>query len=351
MSVITPSRRESLRRLAWRLDTPAGSSRCSRSRSLLRLLIAPHRGLLRRPAAVPEWTARLADVGTHKFYDPSQFADYPPGYLYVLWLTARSPRRPGYLLLKLPAILADLALAWIAGTFAARTRAGVDAGAAGRSARSSPRRCSSTPPSSRSARAGDRWTSVPAVFVLCVAAAALHRAGIRCGATSPPSSSSRVAVAMKPQSGFVLPVMLYALYRRYLHRAAASGADRRRAQHRRRSACSSLGLWAVSGLAFGLGPVVARPLLPALGLRLSRSRARTRSTSGASIGFWRNDSTGDHVMTIAGISALHLGMLAVRRRRRRRAVARAPRDRARRRRGARARPSPRRSSACSRTRC
>src|SRR5207249_2553211 len=62
-----------------------------------------------------------------------------------------------------------------------------------------------------------------------------------------------VAFAIKPQTSFALPVMVYALYRRYLFRRnrvelfdgalsiALIGAG-------------SLGLWFVSGLPFGLGP-------------------------------------------------------------------------------------------------
>ena len=63
-----------------------------------------------------------------------------------------------------------------------------------------------------------------------------------------------VAIAMKPQEGFVLPVMLYALYRRYLHRQPAGGVFDG-ALSIAISGALSLGLWAVSGLAFGLGPV------------------------------------------------------------------------------------------------
>ena len=32
------------------------------------------------------WGQRLASVGPAEFYAPDYFADYPPGYLYVLWL-------------------------------------------------------------------------------------------------------------------------------------------------------------------------------------------------------------------------------------------------------------------------
>ena len=70
---------------------------------------------------------------------PQPPADYPPGYLYVLWLIGKLSTTPGYLLLKLPSILADLGLAWIAGTFAARL-APRRSRNAGRCGRSSPRR-------------------------------------------------------------------------------------------------------------------------------------------------------------------------------------------------------------------
>lgn len=32
------------------------------------------------------WTARLVEVGPINFYDPNYFADYFPGYLYILWI-------------------------------------------------------------------------------------------------------------------------------------------------------------------------------------------------------------------------------------------------------------------------
>ena len=87
---------------------------------LVRLLVAPHTGFCGDLAVYRSWATRLDDVGLHDFYARGQFADYPPGYLYVLWLIGKLSATPGYLLLKLPAIVADLGLAWIAGTFAAR---------------------------------------------------------------------------------------------------------------------------------------------------------------------------------------------------------------------------------------
>ena len=66
------------------------------------------------------WAQRLAERGPGEFYDPSYFSDYPPGYLYVLWLLGSIGRAlqplilgvditPG--LVKLPGILADAGVA------------------------------------------------------------------------------------------------------------------------------------------------------------------------------------------------------------------------------------------------
>ena len=112
---------------------------------------------------------------------------------------------------------------------------------------------------------------------------------------------------MKPQTSFVLPVMLYALYRRYLHRRARpeliDGA-----LSVGLVAAPSLALWAVSGLAFGLGPVSLLRFYQDAASVYPVTSANAFNLWGA-LGSWRNDSTGDHVMTIAGISALHFGML------------------------------------------
>ena len=66
------------------------------------------------------WAAHAAD-GLTSFYSPGYFADYPPGYIYLLWLIGKlrlvlgiNFDTPAFLvLLKLPAILADCATAGI----------------------------------------------------------------------------------------------------------------------------------------------------------------------------------------------------------------------------------------------
>src|SRR5439155_5863449 len=116
-----------------------------------------------------------------------------------------------------------------------------------------------------------------------------------------------VAVAMKPQAGFVLPIMVYALYRRHLHRRHPSkwlpGALRIAAP-----CVLALGVWSVSGLPFGLGPVGLVRFYSHSASVYPVTSANAFNLWGA-VGFWRHDSTGDHVASVAGISALHFGML------------------------------------------
>lgn len=67
------------------------------------------------------WAERMYELGPSGFYSPEVFTDYPPGYMYVLWLLGglrRALRLPCYstshlALLKLPSILCDLASGWL----------------------------------------------------------------------------------------------------------------------------------------------------------------------------------------------------------------------------------------------
>lgn len=273
---------------------------------LLRVLIAPHVGFYGDLRLFRTWAEQLDAVGPHRFYDLGQFVDYPPGYLYVLWLLSKLSATPGYLLLKLPAILADLGLAWIAGTFAARIA-----------------------PASLKERLPVRalvaaavlfnpavialsavWGQVDAVPALLVLSSLLLLF------TGPQSMRREigafllfaVAVAMKPQSGFVLPIMVYALYRRHLHRRPRS--EQLQGALRIAAPCVlAFDLWSVSGLPFGLGPVELIRFYSHSASVYPVTSANALNLWGA-LGFWRNDSVGDHVVTIAGVSALHLGMLA-----------------------------------------
>jgi Gpi18-like mannosyltransferase len=304
-SSLPGERRESLGLLLWRLDTPAGLVAMFAVAFLVRVLLAPHVGFYGDLRLFQTWTAQLAEVGTQDFYDQGQFVDYPPGYLYVLWLTGKISATPGYLLLKLPAILADLGLAWIAGTLAARiaptsvrerfpVRALVAAAVLFN-------------PAVIALSAGwGQVDAVPAMFVLWSLLLTFTGAhSLRRDITA--FLLFAVAISMKPQTSLVLPVMLYALYRRYLHRRARpeliDGA-----LSLGLIAAPSLALWAVSGLAFGLGPISLLRFYQDAASVYPVTSANAFNLWGA-LGSWRNDSTGDDVMAIAGISALHFGML------------------------------------------
>src|SRR5467141_2841535 len=105
---VTRTPRKALVQFLWRLDTAVGLAAMFALALLLRVLIAPHAGFYGDLRLFQTWATQLREVGPHKFYAQSQFADYPPGYLYVLWLIGKISATPGYLLLKLPVIFADL---------------------------------------------------------------------------------------------------------------------------------------------------------------------------------------------------------------------------------------------------
>jgi dolichyl-phosphate-mannose-protein mannosyltransferase len=93
---------------------------------LLRLILAyvvfPGQGLAGDLGLFESWATTLARVGPGSFYATAASANYPPGYLYVLWLLGAAGGPIGsllgipseqavLLLLKLPAIAADVAIA------------------------------------------------------------------------------------------------------------------------------------------------------------------------------------------------------------------------------------------------
>ena len=91
-------------------------------------VLLPQSGLRNDMASFSGWALRLADVGPGGFYEQGVFADYPPAYMYVLWLLGEvakffepivggNPIRP---LVKLPGMLADVGVAWMVYLIAAR---------------------------------------------------------------------------------------------------------------------------------------------------------------------------------------------------------------------------------------
>jgi dolichyl-phosphate-mannose-protein mannosyltransferase len=289
-------------RLAWKLDSGAGLVAMFTLALVLRLAIVPHTGFYGDLGLFKNWAIRLYDVGPRHFYVHGELEDYPPGYLYVLWLTGQLFASPGYLVLKLPAIVADLGLAWIAGTFAARL---------------APKRMTQRWPVRTLVAAAVLFNpaffglsaiwgqvdSVPELFVLSSLLLLLtgDRSVTRDAAAM---LLFGLALATKPQVAFVLPAILYALYRRYLR---GQPRDQLLAGALRIAAVGAPGfvLWALSGVPFGLGPIEL--------VRFDRHSTSIYPVTSANafnlwgaVAFWRNDSTGSDVVKVAGVPALYV---------------------------------------------
>ncbi len=85
---------------------------------IFRVIIAyllPGSGFANDVNAFQYWASNLASQGLHGFYDRDFFHDYTPGYLYVLWIVGLVGQGLGGVgdLIKIPPMLADLALAYL----------------------------------------------------------------------------------------------------------------------------------------------------------------------------------------------------------------------------------------------
>jgi dolichyl-phosphate-mannose-protein mannosyltransferase len=89
---------------------------------VVRLIIAPlTEGYTGDMNTFKAWATHAASGGLTHFYDTDMFVDYPPGYIYVLYVLGKlqsllhlgMDSKGMLLLMKLPAMLADLATAWL----------------------------------------------------------------------------------------------------------------------------------------------------------------------------------------------------------------------------------------------
>ncbi len=95
--------------------------------TLARFALMPYGGFPTDIGTFKAWAVSLADAGPAAFYGAG-FADYLPGYLYLLWVIGEINRAvrfndPAFLFaLKVPAVAADLLTAWILFTYGRRLR-------------------------------------------------------------------------------------------------------------------------------------------------------------------------------------------------------------------------------------
>lgn len=102
-----------------KIELPASSLAALFAAALsLRLLAAAlSRGFGPDTACFAAWADRIFQLGPGGFYSPDVFTDYPPGYMYVLWLVGGIRQLLGLeyysalhlIILKLPSILCDMA--------------------------------------------------------------------------------------------------------------------------------------------------------------------------------------------------------------------------------------------------
>ncbi len=84
-----------------------------------RLILAKSQGYVSDMNTFKAWASHAASGGLTHFYDTDMFVDYPPGYIYVLYVLGKiqsfynlaMDSLPLLILMKLPAMLADLATA------------------------------------------------------------------------------------------------------------------------------------------------------------------------------------------------------------------------------------------------
>ncbi len=301
-----------VRHFLWLLDTPLGLALMFAVALAVRLALAQKYGFHGDLNLFQLWAIGLHDVGIRHFYVGYMQSNttfvYPPGYLYILDVIAKISRVPDYRLMKLPAILGDLGLAWLAGVFALRL-------APEDLRRRLPVRglviaaVLFNPAVFALSTMWGQVDAVPAVFAL--AALLLLLTGRHSvGRDTFAMVMFAIAFSMKPQSSFLAPVLAYALYRRYLYRRGR--ADQLRGLGK--VACvGAVGavLWAVSGIPFGLSPS---------GLLSFYSKASNgyKITSvwafnlWGVIGFQRGDvrSAPALVQYVAGIPAFYVGAIA-----------------------------------------
>lgn len=152
------------------------------------------------------WANLAFENGLSEFYSSGVFADYPPGFIYVLWVIGaifsifKIPYLSGpcLLLLKLPAILCDMAAGFLVYKVAKKT---MDEGRAAFFA--AIYLCNPSVFLNSSL-----WGQVDAVFTLCVLVMCLFLSE---GKTIPAYVAFGIGILIKPQTVVFAPVLIYGI--------------------------------------------------------------------------------------------------------------------------------------------
>jgi hypothetical protein len=184
-------------------------------RLVLALVVFPGQGLSSDLGFFEGWATTLAKVGPGAFYASASSANYPPGYMYVLWIVGvigsafgSASEHATLLLLKIPAILADMALAAILYA-AARRWFGVRAG---------PLAAAIYLFIPVTWYDSALWGQVDAVGTLVMVAALVLLIE---GWSEPAAALAAFSILIKPQDAIILVVLVPVLVRRHLVRRAS----------------------------------------------------------------------------------------------------------------------------------
>ncbi len=152
------------------------------------------------------WASELAANGSLGFYDRGFFIDYTPGYLYVLWIVGLVGQASGGIgdLIKLPPILADVAIAWLVHSMVR------ELGGSRRAALLGAAIVLVNPVAWFDSGIWGQVDSFGVVFLL-LALRELWR-----GRPERASILAAVAAVIKPQLGILVPILVVVLIRRHL---------------------------------------------------------------------------------------------------------------------------------------
>lgn len=294
-----------LARLARWTATPAGLATLFVAGFLLRLLLARGGGFPSDIAVFQAWAQRLADAGPGGFYSPDFFADYPPGYLYVLWafgslLHGTVP----VFLVKLPAIVADVGLAYVVMRLASivATRAGAE-------------RWWVRPAAASAILFNPAIVFLSAVWGQVDTVAALYALGgvlllVKPDRTPRSEAGGAALLALafltKPQTAFLLPVAAIVLLVRHLRTddAGRTGVAVRLGV----PAAAFFVVWFGLALPFGLTPGPLLSFYADAGSTYPFTSVWAFNLWGFA-GFWRPDS-GPDAFQVLGLSAVAVGIVA-----------------------------------------
>ena len=244
----------------------------------IRLLAARAQGFPSDVGTFMAWGEKLAAVGPARFYEPGYFSDYPPGFLYVLWLLGALfhgdvlrfavkaisiPADIGIVLLVVPLLRRH------AGELAAVLAAGIWM-------------LQPAP-----IFAGPYWGQVDAVGTLPFLAALIAAGSRRWGLAG---VLAGLATMTKPQFGLVLGIVLL-----------AAAIELARARDRRpiaRSAVAAAATMAVLGLPFGMTPGAFVALVRSASETYPYSSLYAFNVWSIALGFWQDDT---HWVLIGGI--------------------------------------------------